>query len=266
MSPLWRDEVAIYLAPRKLALARRLKGLKPRIGASTEIVVPDGGADPAATLQRLADVLREPAWQQAAARVVVSDAWVRFGIVPAVPARLDADAREAHARCVLADTYGEMLREWRIALEEAPPGRAAVVCAMPGALRAQIETALAPASLQLRSIQPQLAVAFNAWRGRLPADDAWFVKLEEGWLSAVHLAHGGWDRVHTARLSRDAGLDLERMQAFGRLGADGRMFIEAPAWMRERYGRMNTNLEWLEADGGDPGPTHEISLLLRAQG
>jgi hypothetical protein len=158
-----------------------------------------------------------------------------------------------------------MLREWRMALEDVPPGRAAVVCAMPGELAERIETTLAPAALQLRSIRPQLAVAFNAWRRRLPANDAWFVMLEEGWLSAVHLAHGTWDRVHAARLSRDAGVDLERMQAFGRLGADGRMFIEAPPWMRERFKRVHTGVEWLECEDEDAGPTHELSLLLRAR-
>ncbi len=266
MSPLWRDEVVIYLSPRKLALARRSRGLRPRVGASTELAVSDGGGEFAAALACLADVLREPLWHDASACVVIAGAWVRFGIVPAPAMHLDGDARRAHARYVLTDTFGDIVSEWQVALEDVPPGQPSVVCAMPAELRSGLESTLAPARLRLRSVQPQPIVAFNAWRRRIPADDAWFVTLEDGWLCAVHLAHGTWDRVHTARLSSDgAGIELERMQAFGRMGAgSGRMFIEAPPWMRERLERSGSGPEWLEAQQGDPGMAYELGLLLRA--
>ena len=39
MLPLWRDEVAIFISPRRIALARRARGLKGRITAATESVV-----------------------------------------------------------------------------------------------------------------------------------------------------------------------------------------------------------------------------------
>jgi hypothetical protein len=267
VSPLWRDEISIYVAPRKLALARRLRGVKPRLGACTELALPDGGNDGAAALAHLADVLRESTWQNADARVVVADAFVRFGIVPAQSANLVADAHQAHARYVLSDAFGAIVSDWRMALEDAPPGRAAVTCAMPSDLKVALETTLESARLRLVSMQPQLVVAFNAWRLRLPPDNTWFVVLEEGWLSAVHLAGGAWDRVHTERLSKDSIVELERMQALGRLtgaGEGARMYVEAPPWMRERFKRIGSDLEWLESEAAATGPTHELNLLLRA--
>jgi len=268
VSPLWRDEVAIYLAPRKLALERRARGLKPRVVAATVLAVPAGTVgDIGPVCARLADVLTEPTWHGAAARVVVADhPWARYGIVPWPATRLDAAGRLTHARYVLGDSYGEAVADWAVTLADTPPGHSYVACAMPATLRSALEDTLAPAGLALVSLQPQLIVAFNAWRHRLPANDTWFVSLDDGSLSAVHLSNGAWDRVHMARLSPDWSVELERLQAFGRLtraaGALGHMFVDAPAWMR-RGAAASAGLEWLEEGAGDGAQAHELALLQR---
>ena len=83
MSRLRRDEVAIYIAPRKVALVRCAGRLKRRIVASAEVAIPGGTVgDVGPALAHLADVLREPAWHGAAARALVADAWARYAIVP----------------------------------------------------------------------------------------------------------------------------------------------------------------------------------------
>ena len=267
MSPLWRDEVAVYVATRKLALVRRARGLRPRVVAATEVAVPAGAAgDVGAMCARLADVLGESTWQAAAARVVVSDPWVRYGIVPWPGARLDAAGRLTHARYVLGDTYGDAVSEWAISLADCPPGRSYVACAMPGALQRSLEETLAPARLELRSLQPQLVVAFNAWRHRLPPEGGWFVSVDDGSLSALHLCRGAWDRVHMARLSDDWCAELARLQAFARLtqaaGEAGQMLVDAPAWMR-RGVAPGQGIEWLEDGPGGEAQAHELALLGR---
>ena len=266
MSLPWRDEVAIYLAPRKLALVRRTRGLRPRVVAEAEltIAVPAGMlGDVGPVLALLADVLTEPTWHGADARAVVADAWARYAIVPWPSTRLDAAGRLTHARYVLGDAYGDAVADWAVTLADTPPGRSYVACAMPPTLRSGLEGVLAPARLGLVSLQPQLIVAFNAWRHRLPWDDAWFVCLEDGSLSAVHVRCGAWDLVHMARLSPDWNLELERLQAFVRLtranGAAGRMFVDAPAWMRR--GTVS-GIEWL-AEDGEAARTHQLALLQR---
>ena len=120
--------------------------------------------------------------------------------------------------------------------------------------------------MTLVSLQPQLIVAFNAWRRKLPADETWFVRVDDGSLSAVHLSHGAWDRVHIARLSPDLSVELERLQAFGRFtrgaGTNGRIFVDAPAWMR-RAATPSAGIEWLDEDAGDGAQAHELALLQR---
>ena len=266
MSPPWRDEVAIYLAPRKLALVRRGRGLRRRVVAEAELAlaIPGGpAADVGPVLALLADLLAEPTWQGAAARAVVADhAWTRYAVVPWPATRLDAAGRLAHARYLLADTYGGAISDWEITLADTPPGRSYVACAMPPGLRSAVEATLSPARLALVSLRPQLVVAFNAWRHRLPADDAWFVTVDDGVLSAAHLTDGAWDRVHTARLPPNWIVELERLQAFARLtgtaGARARVFVDAPGWMR-RGAVAGGGIEWLEE--GDGAQKRELTLL-----
>jgi hypothetical protein len=268
VSPLWRDEIAIYLGPRKLALVRRARGLRRRVVAATELAVTDGAfGDLGPVLARLADALSDSTWHGAAVRAVVADhPWARYGIFPWPAARLDDAGRLAHARYMLGDIYGDAVADWAVTLADTPPGRPCVACAMPATLRTALEDTLAPARLALASLQPRLIVAFNAWRRRLPADDAWFVSVDDGSLSALHLSRGAWDRVHTARLSPDWSVELERLQAFARLtraaGAPGPMFVHAPAWMRHRTA-PSAGIEWLEESAGEGTQAHELALLQR---
>ena len=269
MSPRWRDEVAIFVGPRQLALVRRARGLRRRVVATAELAIPAGAAgDLDAVCGRLAATLADPAWQGGAARVVVADhPWARYAVVPWPATRLDAAGRLAQARFALGDAHGEAVADWAVTLADTPPGQATVACAMPAALRGALEDTLAPARLVLVSLQPQLVAAFEAWRRLLPADDAWFASVDEGALSALHLSRGAWDQVHLARLGPDWSVELERLQALGRLsrpaGAPGRLFVDAPGWMR-RAATGSAGVEWLEGEGRDVGQGHALTLLQRA--
>jgi hypothetical protein len=257
------------VAPRKIALARRTRGIKPRLESATEIAVAGHFGDFGPSLARLADVLAEPTWQDAVARVIVADAWARYGIIPWPNLRLDDDGRLRHARYVLAENYGDAVSDWNVSLADTPPGRAYVACAMPSPLKSGLEEVLASARLKLVSLRPQLIVSFNAWRHCLPPDNAWFVCLDEGSLAAVHLSRGAWDRVHLARLSQDWAIELERLRTFGRLSrnsaADVRMLVDAPMWMRKSQAARSTSddLEWLEPDASGHEVQGELALLQR---
>ncbi len=80
----------------------------------------------------------------------------------------------------------------------------------------------------------------------------------------MHLSNGAWDRVHMARMSPDSSVELERLQAFGRVtraaGALGRIFVDAPAWMR-RDAAVSAGIEWLEEGAGDGAQAHELERM-----
>ncbi|MEY4375561.1 MAG: hypothetical protein RJB26_111, partial [Pseudomonadota bacterium] len=250
MSLPWRDEVGVYLSPRRLVMVRLQRGLRPR--CVLEACFPVEGAtlaDWRAAVDALAVRLADPDWGGAGLRVAVADHWARQAVVPAVQGLERTAERMVYARHWLSQTYGELGDDWQLALGEGLPGRPFVASAIPAALLASLQEVAAGAGVRLLSVQPQLVVAYERWRKRLP-DSGWLVTLDEGCLSAAQLAPHGWDRVQTVRIGEDWSAELRRLRAFGRLtvGASAqRVFVDAPRWLRSAAPPVHEDgLEWLE--------------------
>lgn len=268
MSPLWRDEIAVLLAPRRLALTRMRRGLRPRCVASAQLPVDDGQVtDWRPALAALSRQLLEPAWGDANLRVVLANHWARYAIVPWANDVASDEERLSHARICLAGIYGNAADPWRISLSEAAPGEARVACAIPGDLLDELHAQLSVANCRLASVQPQLIASFNGWRPRLPESAGWFVNIDEGSLAAARLTAGGWDRVYSARIGSDWSVELQRLRTFGRLASQdagsGRVFVVAPAWLRKLAPAHAVGIEWLEAGAEAAGEDEEISVLKR---
>ena len=279
MSPLWRDEIGIYVAPHKLALTRLARGVKPKsvgeAGWSNELA---NDAHWGAALNALDALLAKSEWQKAVARVVISDHWVRYAIVPFSAALSGEGERMTHARHVLTGIYGEVVSQWTITLSDNRPGTAQVACAVPTTLIEELQIMLGRHQLPLKSFQPQLVSAFNHWRGKLPDGGAWFVSIEQGSLSAARLAPGSWDRVHSVRIGADWAVELRRLQTFGRLannqtqqgpsqgqGQRSSVYVDAPAALRIAAGTTGADLIWLDEDTAGESTAGRLEFMRRHQ-
>jgi hypothetical protein len=255
VSPLWRDEIGAYLAPRRLCLVRLKRGLKPAVVAEHEQAFES--AEPGtwtAALSAFDTLLADPAWQDARMRVVLSDHWVRYAIVPWAEALSSAGERLAHARQLLVTTYGEAVSDWEVRLSEAPPQSARVACTIPAALVAEVRATCAKHSIGVASLQPQLIAAYDSWRHCLPQSSAWFVTVDQGSLAAARIGQYGWDRVHSVRIDSDWVRELKRLQTFGRIARnnpdEGQVYVDAPQAWREVAGAAAKDLQWLEEESG----------------
>ncbi len=250
MSPRWRDEIAILLTPRRVALTRMSRGIRPRCIGEASLRVENGSyADWRPALAVLHAQLADAAWQRADARVVISDHWARYAIVPWSDDIVSHEERLAHGRICLASIYGKGTDPWQVSVSEAAPGQARVACAIPETLLGEIRAALEDCRLRLVSAQPQLIAACNAWRDRLPDAHGWFVAIDEGSLAAARLVRESWDRVYSARIGSDWMAELQRLRTFGRLvaqdGENGRVYVDAPMWLQRLAGSHDTGIEWL---------------------
>lgn len=255
MLPLWRDEIGIHLSSTLVVLTRLKRGVRPqRVGH--EVVPVEGGApgfEPA--LQVLGRLLDDVRWQGANARVVVADSWVRYAIVPWAD-RLSSSERQAHAWHVMEQAYGEMQVEWRLALADAGQGHPRLSCALPIPLHDSVFEICRKANLRLRSLQPQLVVAYNCASRDIGSTAGWFVSLASGTLAAAQFGPRGWSQVRALRIGNDWSAELNRLRRFGRLTAqsadDARVFVDAPVWLQRLIGNSIDGLEVLPAASDAP--------------
>jgi hypothetical protein len=256
VSPLWRDEIAIRFAPGELVLTRTRRGLRPIwVGDLRRNVEAFTLTDWHGALAVLDGCLRERAWQRANVRVVLSNHWTRYAIVPWANDITTEEERLAHARICLANVYGVAADQWHVGLSQARPGATRVACAIPGELYEALRSTVEANGSRLVSVQPQLTVSYNGWKSHLGDTAGWFVNIDEGSLAAARLAADGWDRVYCARIGTDWSLELQRLRTFGRLANsdsdDCRVFVAAPEWLRKLAGGGEEGIVWLHDESAD---------------
>ena len=244
------------------------RGIRPRSVADANATVADGSpTDWQPALTALRSYFAQATWQRANVRVVISDHWARYAVVPWSGDIANDEERLAHGRICLANIYGSAAEQWQVSLSEAAPGETRVACAMPGDLLKDIRSTLEAFHLPLVSAQPQLIAAYNGWRHKLPASGGWSVSIDEGSLAAARLVQGGWDRVYSARIGTDWAVELQRLKTFGRLAAqdadNGRVYVDAPLWLRELAGDCGTGIEWLVDEASQSAAGDQLSVLKR---
>ena len=267
MSPLWRDEVGVYMTPRRVYMVRIKRGIRPVLEREEIQEVRDsaGGWDGALSLY--ARQLDAGGWADAGARVVLANHWVRYCMVPWSDALSTPAEQLAHARELLSGIFGEM-SDWTVTLSSAPPGDSILASAVPTGLLDALKEITTRSGQKLVAVQPQLIAAFNTWRNALPKDSAaWFVTVEEGSLAALRLCTHGIDRVHAVRIGADWARELKRLQTFGRLAStsptDGRVYVDLPISLRGLRAEIVTDLQWLDEPNPPLTTLHQLEFLRR---
>jgi hypothetical protein len=268
VSPLWRDEVGIYLAQRRVCLVRIRRGIRPTVSHDENYIEPLAAPGWESALALLEQRLAQGPWSDARARIVVADQWVRYSMVPWSDALSSAAERLAHARELMSGIFGDAMTDWTLSLSEAPPGASRLASAMPSALLESLRELTARHGQKLASVQPHLIAAYNSWRHALPAGEAaWFVTVEEGSLAALRMCADGIDRVHAVRIGLDWARELKRLQTFGRLASaspsDGRVYVDLPVALRTPRPEMSADLEWLDEPNPPLTTLHQLEHLRR---
>jgi hypothetical protein len=264
VSPLWRDETRIWIAPGEIRISRFNRGVRPTPAGEVTRRVESSGLQWQPALSAIESLLQDAQWCAKNVQVVISNLWTRYAIVPWAPDVVSGEERGAYARICLSQIYGTVDDTWRVTLSESQTGRASVACAVPEALIGSLRVLLNARGLRLASLQPLLIASYNQWVRRIPDGPAWFVCVEEGALTAARLAIGEWDRVYAARIGQDWSVELLRLQAFARMasspGASVRVFVHAPARLRELAGVDESGLEWLSDEPSQPASATVVRL------
>lgn len=229
MSPSWRDNVRIDLAPHRVVLTRFGRGWNPRLleQGSHALEGPAPGLEAAADL--IDRALAEARWRKADAHIRLSSHFLRLHLLPFSEALATDNERLAFARMELEAVHGDRVSNWTLLLDDAPVGAATPVCAVDNALLEALCTTCARAALRVRSIRPAFAVALAEQRGRTRGARYGFAFAEDGRVTLA-LYEGDtcrWlanPRVGPA-LSETLASELRQAEALGSVEGGGRLQV-----------------------------------------
>lgn len=193
---LLSPELRIALLPGRAALA---------VGGRAPATAGDGpgweGAQ--AGLDRLLDAQKKGG----RAAVTLSHHFVRLFLVDPPSTWL----RRAEMQSWLAERLAGPLggREgWRLVWQPAPPGRPMAVCAIESAHLEDLQALLARHACRAVHLRPWLDVAWARRHGRLARVTGWYVLLEPGSASLMHLRRGRIELLRQRQIGEDAARDL----------------------------------------------------------
>jgi hypothetical protein len=200
---LWRERLLISLAPGELSWVR-LHGLLKPAATAKRIVPVDAGYGSRSWDGVIAALRTEAAqWQNdnVTVRIVLSNHFVRYALVPSSDGVNGGEEEQALARFHFAKVHGEASRHWNIRLSAAAPGATRLACAVDSALiDALTQSFPNERRPRLSSVQPLLMSVFNhAGIPAIPPKGAWFI-IAEADRACVALHNGKtWQAVQNVK-------------------------------------------------------------------
>lgn len=207
MSPLWADQLTILMCPNRLLVAHRPRGL--RAGSMTTTVEPvpassEGTASwepSAAKLEAL--FAATPQWHGASLRIILSNHFVRYALIPWNDQLSSEQEHLLFARRHFAQTHGSAAKNWAIRISLDTPGESHVASALDQALVDRLTHISDMNHLKLASVEPLLMTAYNRCRQDLREETQWFVTVETGMLCGVLLGRDRWIALRRWRIQDD---------------------------------------------------------------
>lgn len=241
MSLLWPDELRVVMAPDQLALVSlewRLGRRGPlwRVVQKNVVDCPASNGDAElwhAALKALDAELAQLSDRRMSARVILSNHFARYTMVPWSEMLSDATEEEAYARHCFRQQYGTDAEQWELRLSPEKPQLPQLASAVDKRLLAELRSVFQRNGIALKSIQPRLMAAYNNCRHELKDSSAWFALYEPGNLCLALLQQGCWNSVRTMRIGNDwrdaLGLKLERAALLTEAGeTNDTVFLWAP--------------------------------------
>ena len=268
MSLLWADQLSILMCPDRLLVAHRPGGF--RTGSMITSVVPvpvssEGAASwEQAAIKLEALLAATPEWRGASLRIILSNHFVRYALVPWSDHLGDEQEHLLFARHHFSLTHGPAAKGWAIRLSLDKPGECHVASALDQALLDRLTLVAEASHLKLASVEPLLMAAFNRWRQDLREEAQWFVTVEDGMLCGALVGRDRWIALRRWRTQDDwvseLPLWLSREQLIGEESASvGAVYLLAPSRAGTDSMSMGAPLRFLgkgERNGNRNGTAH----------
>lgn len=178
------DVVHLALFPGEAVLARSTGRILPTVAARARYAGPP--------LAALDEALQDARWRAAALRVVVSNQFLRYAVLPADPGLSGVADELALAEARFRQVHGAQA-DLEVRLSDPLSGRPQVAAGFPRDLRAGLQERFARAGLRLVSLEPLFMRAMAQARPR--EGGFWLASAEPGALLLARHDPAGWSGI-----------------------------------------------------------------------
>lgn len=135
--------------------------------------------------------------------IVLSNLFVRYKIIPAMPPLTTSDKIIAVATHCFREAYGDIIDDWLIRVNPLPDGDTLIASAVDAALVRALETLSKKYACKLKSIQPYLMSGFNSIRRQVDTHPSCYVQVEAGRLYIALTRDGAWQSIAGCGVGQD---------------------------------------------------------------
>jgi hypothetical protein len=244
--PWVRERLRVALTPDRIVVAWGGRGITARVDRcdSFPCRVEPGQSPWHGAVQTLRDVLDASGDAGGDVEVILSSHFVRYTVVPWRDDISDDAERDAMARYILANVYGDTAGTWAVRVSAGQYGAAALAAAVDEELLRELRSP-GPAGFRTVSVQPWLMSVVGQFRETL-GDRGCLVLGEPGRLTVAQFGEGGWQFACSRRLGADVDLPAGLARE---LGASEIPVTEGDFWC---FGPELPGLDWAAA--GVPAP------------
>ncbi len=202
MSLSWRERLLVSLAPGDVSWLRLAGPFRPKLIGKGIVAVESGyGTRPwdGAIAALRAETAR---WSRdrLSVRIVLSNHFVRYALVPPSNDVSGHDEELALARFHFNKIHGESSRHWDVRLSPGRAGAPRLACATDSALLDALRQSFpAGGRPQLASVQPLLMSVYNSGGSAMPGTGAWIVMAEPERACVALLKGGQWHAVQNVK-------------------------------------------------------------------
>lgn len=233
MSPLWRDQIRVFLAPGRIDLVRSKRGFKPVLEAKITTLCQPVQDTPVwqAALRQLEKHLIDAAGTELT--IILSNHFVRYVTLPPQAEITAPEEVNSYAAFRMREVYAERVDSWMLSVSAWNPLSGALCAAVSRELMVQLEEMAMRCHCKLREIEPYFASVYDLWQKQLDGAKAYFAVIETGRVCIAVLDNGSWYSIRNQRILRNvvdellAALDQEAILS-GNKEAIEQVYVFAP--------------------------------------
>ena len=233
MSPLWRDQLQVFLAPGQISWVRTGRGFKPVQAAKVTVLCEPVQGAPVwqAALQQLEKHLTDASGTDLS--ITLSNHFVRYVTLPPQAEIMTPEEVNSYAAFRMREVYAERVDAWALSVSEWSPLTGAVCAAIPRDLMAELEKTAVRLHCKLTEIEPYFASVYDHWQKSLNGDKTYCALVEAGRMCISTQINGVWHSIRNQRIVHSvadellAALDQEAVFS-GNKAAVEQVFLFAP--------------------------------------